>query len=142
MPYVPKDIKQYTLMINYLIVFLGGGLGSLCRFLLSTYVTKSVNSFFPMGTLTVNLIGSFIIGFCYELFERYIVPSEVRILLTTGFLGGFTTFSTFALENTNLLRDGEYRYFLINLLTSNAAGVLFAFAGIMFIRIIFKFVMR
>jgi CrcB protein len=124
--------------MNYLAVFIGGGLGSLCRFFLSTYVAKSSNSFFPFGTLTVNLLGSLMIGVLFEFFERYVVPAEIRILLTTGFLGGFTTFSTFALENTGMLRDGEYRYFFFNLLAHNVAGLIFVFSGILLVRITFK----
>ena len=129
-------------MMNYILIFFGGGIGSLLRFILSTHVNNVFSAFFPFGTLVVNLLGSFVIGICFEFFERFFIAEEFRILITVGFLGGFTTFSSFALENINLLRMGEYRYFLINLLTQNIAGLLFVFSGIVLARIFLKFYMK
>jgi len=129
-------------VVNYLVVFLGGGLGSLCRFYLSTLVNRHMDSFFPYGTLTVNLLGSFVIGLCFELFDRVAVPVEARILLTAGFLGGFTTFSTFAYENSVFLRLGQYRHLFTNFLVQNIAGLLFVLLGILAVRLTFKFILR
>lgn len=130
------------IMINYFAVFLGGGFGSLCRYLLSTSITKYANTFYPVGTLSVNLIGSFLIGVLFELFERFIVSQEIRTLLTIGFLGGFTTFSTFALENANMFRSGHFKYFIINLFTHNLAGIFCVFLGMLFVRISIKVLTR
>ena len=104
--------------MNYLILLYigaGGFLGAISRFLLSSYVQKSFVTFFPIGTLSVNVLGSFIIGFMAIYFENTVQP-EYKALVITGFLGALTTFSTFSLENTNMLLDGEYFKVLLNIL--------------------------
>lgn len=96
-------------MINILFVGIGGFIGSIARYLASGYVqqwTQSVG--FPYGTMTVNLIGCFIIGLLSELADaRGVFTTESRLFVFTGILGGFTTFSSFGNETINLLRDGE-----------------------------------
>lgn len=110
---------------TYSIIFvaLGGALGSVFRFLLSTWtqaISKSID--FPYGTLTVNLIGCFIIGFLSQLAEeRGAFTSESRTFVFIGILGGFTTFSSFGNETINLLRDGES----FNALANIGANVIF-----------------
>ena len=95
--------------MNILFVAFGGALGSVSRYLLGTWVqsvSKSID--FPFGTLTVNLIGCFVIGFLSQLAEaRGAFTSESRALVFVGILGGFTTFSSFGNDTINLLRDGE-----------------------------------
>src|SRR6266540_3995647 len=95
----------------YSVIFiaLGGALGSVFRYLLSTWTqTASKSIDFPYGTLTVNLIGCFVIGFLTQLAEeRGLFTSDSRTLVFVGILGGFTTFSSFGNETVNLLRDGE-----------------------------------
>ncbi len=85
----------------------GGFLGALSRFLLATGVQKLTGSAFPYGTLTVNVVGSFIIGFLFFYFEQTIAPNQ-KALLMTGFLGALTTFSTFSLETVLMLQNGLY----------------------------------
>ncbi len=85
----------------------GGFLGALSRFLLATGVQKLTGSAFPYGTLTVNVLGSFIIGFFFFYFEQTIAPNQ-KALLMTGFLGALTTFSTFSLETVLMLQNGLY----------------------------------
>jgi len=85
----------------------GGFLGAISRFLLAGFVQKNFVTFFPIGTLSVNVLGSFIIGFMAMYFENTVQP-EYKALVITGFLGALTTFSTFSLENTNMLLSGEY----------------------------------
>ena len=92
----------------------GGFLGAISRFLLSSYVQKSFVTFFPIGTLSVNVLGSFIIGFMAMYFENSVQP-EYKALVITGFLGALTTFSTFSLENINMLFDGEYLKVFLNI---------------------------
>ena len=94
---------------------MGGFLGAISRFLIAGYVQKSFVTFFPIGTLSVNVLGSFIIGFMAMYFENIVQP-EYKALVITGFLGALTTFSTFSLENTNMLLDGEYFKVLLNIL--------------------------
>ena len=85
----------------------GGFFGAVSRFLLATGVQKLVGSAFPYGTLTVNVLGSFIIGFLFFYFEQTIAPNQ-KALLMTGFLGALTTFSTFSLETVLMLQNGLY----------------------------------
>ncbi len=104
-------------MVKVILVGLGGFAGSILRYLVSGYVQQlAKDSGFPFGTVVVNLAGCLAIGFLAQLAERhgYLTP-EARLLVFMGFLGGFTTFSTFASETMNLLRAGEILAGLVNL---------------------------
>jgi fluoride exporter len=96
-------------MTNILLVGFGGFIGSVLRYLASGYVQQSTKSIdFPYGTLVVNVVGCFIIGFLAQLAEdRGVFTSESRLFVFTGFLGGFTTFSSFGNETLNLARDSQ-----------------------------------
>jgi len=99
-----------------LILFVGAGgfFGAISRFLIATGVQKFSGSFFPLGTLAVNVLGSFIIGLAAMFFAQSVQP-EYKAFVVTGFLGALTTFSTFSLENVNMLQDGEFTSFGINI---------------------------
>ncbi len=86
---------------------IGGFFGAISRFLLASFVQKSTGSLFPLGTLTVNVVGSFIIGLLFIYFEQTIQP-HLKAALITGFLGALTTFSTFSLETFLMLSEGAY----------------------------------
>ena len=107
-------------------VALGGALGSVSRYLLGTWVQSVSRSIdFPFGTLTVNLIGCFVIGFLSQLAEaRGVFTSESRALVFVGVLGGFTTFSSFGNDTINLVRDGE----TFNALANVGANVILGLA--------------
>ncbi|HVO17212.1 MAG TPA: fluoride efflux transporter CrcB [Alphaproteobacteria bacterium] len=95
----------------YLWVGLGGALGSMARYWCSGFVADRVGETFPWGTLLVNVVGSFIIGFFATLTGpdgRLIAGSAARQFVMTGILGGYTTFSSFSLQTLNLARDGEW----------------------------------
>ena len=92
----------------------GGFFGAISRFLIATNVQKLYGGFFPFGTLSVNVLGSFIIGFAAMFFAQSVAP-EYKAFVITGFLGALTTFSTFSLENVNLLQDGEFTNFGLNI---------------------------
>ncbi|MCS7298709.1 MAG: fluoride efflux transporter CrcB [Spirochaetia bacterium] len=110
--------------IEYILtVFFGGGIGAVLRYLLSFYTTSWLDPSFPLGTLIVNTLGSFIIGFISYLSEVSIIPTSFRMFLMVGVIGGFTTFSTFSLENINLLRDGEIKFFVLNIFLSVSLGL-------------------
>lgn len=96
-------------MGKILLVGLGGFIGSVLRYVMSGYVQQWTKSFdFPYGTLAVNLLGCFVIGFLSQLAETHgVFTAETRVFVFVGILGGFTTFSTFGNETMNLLRDGE-----------------------------------
>ncbi|MCA1958902.1 MAG: fluoride efflux transporter CrcB [Nitrospira sp.] len=103
-------------MIKLLLIGTGGFVGSILRYLISGAVqTASQSIAFPYGTLAVNVIGCFLIGFLSELAEgRGLFSPDARAFLIVGILGGFTTFSTFGNETMNLLRDGEWAMALLN----------------------------
>jgi CrcB protein len=108
---------------NILAVGLGGLFGSVARYLISHYLTQTNNGHFPWATTLVNVIGSIFIGILFAYFEKGInVSNEVKLLLTVGFCGGFTTFSTFSLEFIKLLDNGHFYtagvYLLINVFFS------------------------
>ena len=110
-------------MLNIFIVGIGGFIGSTLRYLVAGWAQQLSKSLdFPYGTLTVNLIGCFVIGFLGELAEaRGIFASETRLLVFIGLLGGFTTFSSFGNDTLNLARSGQ----MLNALTNVAVNVIF-----------------
>lgn len=90
-------------------VAIGSALGGVARFALGGFIQQRAGADFPMGTLVINITGSFLLG----IFMRYAMQSnavspEMRLFLTTGFCGGYTTFSTFTYETARLMEDGEY----------------------------------
>ena len=116
---------------NLLLVAVGGGVGSMARYLCQKWVSENHANPFPWGTFLVNLAGCFFIGIVYAAAEKttFISP-QIRLLLITGFCGGFTTFSTFAFENMNLIRGNDSLYFLTYAVASVVLGIGAVFAGI------------
>jgi len=102
-------------MQKYFLVAFGAAIGGTLRYWMAGVVQKIFSSTFPFGTLSVNILGSFILGFIiFFLDSGELISSEMRIFLTVGFCGGFTTFSTFSFETINLLRNTEYFYAFLN----------------------------
>ena len=89
---------------NFLLVFIGGGLGSILRYSVGLTLIRD----WPFSTFTVNIIGSLLIGLFIGLFQKNIINESLSLLLVVGFCGGFTTFSSFALENQKMIVDGEF----------------------------------
>lgn len=110
-------------MRNLLIIALGGGAGSMLRWLIAQWADKHLSSQLPWGTFIVNFLGCLIIGAVMQLTDKGDVGVVWRLLLATGFCGGFTTFSAFALENLKMMESGNYQGFLIYTLGSVAAGI-------------------
>ena len=95
-------------MLQIMVAGLGGFIGSAARFWISSLTYRYLGQDFPYGTLLVNVVGSFLIGFLMAFFEdRFTISPDLRIFLTIGILGGFTTFSSFGNETMSLWRDGE-----------------------------------
>jgi fluoride exporter len=116
---------------DILLVGLGGGAGSMARYLCQRGVSAFYPHAFPFGTLLVNVSGCLLIGILIGLFEKgELVKPEWRLLLATGFCGGFTTFSAFAAENIQLLKDGRLLYFSIYTVASVVLGILATFTGV------------
>lgn len=126
--------------MNQLIaIALGGACGSVLRFLVSTGIYQWLGRGFPYGTLTVNVIGSFLIGMLAEalILQRIIFTTEYRSAILVGVLGGFTTFSSFSLETLYLIEQGNLNKALLNILVS-VSGCLFAvWIGLLSARVLF-----
>ncbi|MGK7394450.1 MAG: fluoride efflux transporter CrcB [Candidatus Cyclobacteriaceae bacterium M3_2C_046] len=117
-------------MEKFIWVALGGALGSAGRYWISGLAFKLLGTQFPYGTLAVNLLGSFIIGLLWVFVEELAPFSPgLRMLVFIGFLGGFTTFSSYALETLNLIREHEYIKALNNVIANNILGLLMVIAG-------------
>jgi len=106
-------------MTQLVAIAAGGALGALLRYWVSTAVQERTGTVFPYGTLTVNVVGSLLIGFLYIwLIERLAVGPAVRAFMLIGVLGAFTTFSTFSMETLNLMESGQLGRALVNVLAS------------------------
>jgi fluoride exporter len=117
-------------MNHYLAVAIGGCLGSIARYWLSGVVQRYANGEFPYGTLAVNVLGCLVIGYVVGLVEyRQLFGPNVRLFLTVGILGGFTTFSTFGYETFELLRDKQQLLALGNVAANVLIGVVAVMAG-------------
>ena len=122
-------------MYAYLLVFAGGGLGALCRFAATSLVGRSLGTKFPWGTMAVNVAGSLAMGLVIAwLGRRSAGDAHLRLLLATGFLGGFTTFSAFALDTANMVERGDPVAALSYVLASVVGGLIALFAGLMIVR--------
>ncbi|MFI5125182.1 MAG: fluoride efflux transporter CrcB [Chitinophagales bacterium] len=113
------------------IVGLGGGMGSMLRYLMQVFVSRHVPILFPWGTFLVNCSGCFLIGVLYALSARYSwLTVEWRMFLIAGLCGGYTTFSSFSYESISLFRQGAYSYFLMYTVLSVILGLLASVAGV------------
>jgi CrcB protein len=122
--------------MQWIWIGIGGALGSMLRFLLQSRMQSAYPGNFPMGTFGVNIIGCFVIGFLGGWFLSHPVSNPLRLFLITGILGGFTTFSSFALENLILVREGNLKAAAIYLIASNGVGLGLAAGGFLLARAI------
>jgi len=116
-------------MLNVLAIFIGGGVGATLRHGLFLLIQRPAGLDFPLGTLAINLLGSFFIGYLWCLFEGARFTHEWRLFVFTGLLGGFTTFSTFTREATQLVKVGEWKAALLYVGLSNLLGIALVIVG-------------
>jgi CrcB protein len=114
---------------EYLLIFIGGGLGSILRFGLGKWITVSFPSLFPWGTWWVNFLGSLLIGIIITYTTKHPHLQHYKLFLATGFCGGFTTFSTFSYENWSLWTKGDYFTSFIYTSSSVFLGIMAAMFG-------------
>jgi len=125
-----------TCSVSYLVISLGGILGANARYLLGNWIMARYSPSFPYGTLVINVSGSFIIGFFLVLStERFVVHPNWRLFFVVGFLGAYTTFSTFSFETAVLMQDGAWWLGLANILGSVVLGMAAVLAGMALARL-------
>ena len=119
-------------MLKIMLVLLGGAVGTGCRYGLSSWIYAGIERpTFPYANLVINVSGSFVIGLLAELFDgRALVSPVVRASLLTGFLGGYTTFSSFSWETFSLIRDGEWFRATLNAVGSVLLGLVAVWLGV------------
>jgi CrcB protein len=117
-------------MQKVLLIGLAGLAGTIGRYALSGVIARRFGETFPAGTLVVNIVGCFLAGLLFYLLqERNLVGPTARTVVMIGFLGGFTTFSSFGLQTFTLLREGEFWFATLNIVGSNFLGLLMVWAG-------------
>lgn len=120
--------------LKLVLIFVGGGIGSMLRYGFSLWFNP-VFSFFPLGTFLVNVISSFILGIAFALWGQKIIRDEIYLLMTTGFCGGFGTFSAFGLETLKYIEKAQYLPALMNCLINVLLCVAAVFVGIKMTRL-------
>ncbi|HTC49033.1 MAG TPA: fluoride efflux transporter CrcB [Candidatus Aquilonibacter sp.] len=124
--------KEHERQMKYLMVAIGGALGSVLRFWLGSYIGGRLGSRFPYGTFAVNMTGSFLIGMVLTvLAEKTQWSMNWRYLIAIGFIGGYTTFSAFEYETFRLFQDGEMRSAMLNVTLSVVIGFVGVWMGAM-----------
>ncbi len=115
---------------NILLVLAGSAAGGTARYVTALLIQSKNNSLFPWGTFAINLLGCFIIGMVYAIAARNATTgSDIKLLLATGFCGGFTTFSAFAFENLELFKSGMHLTALMYIILSVVLGILAVVLG-------------
>jgi CrcB protein len=119
--------------VNLLLIAIGGAVGSVARYLLSSLALRATGSLFPIGTFVVNLVGCVVFGAIAGAAEQRVpLAPHLRLFLLVGVLGGFTTFSSYAFESFALLRDGQWLAGLANISGQVVAGLVGVWAGYVF----------
>jgi CrcB protein len=128
---LPVTRQRYAPGVQLLLIAAGGAAGAVARYVVDGFVSERTGAGFPWGTLVINLSGSFVLGLLFALtIEADVLPSDVRAPLMIGFLGAYTTFSTWMLESWRLVEGGSLALAAANLLGSVGLGVAATVAGL------------
>jgi CrcB protein len=123
--------RRWTLLEQIMLVGIGGALGSVLRLLASVLATKWLGGEFPYGTLIVNISGAFLIGLVQHLgTEALVIPNHARVFLTTGMMGGLTTYSTFSYETVRLMEANAWHQAWVNIIVTTTVCLSLCFVGI------------
>lgn len=119
------------MLTNAMLVFLGGGLGAVSRYMVTTFMGNHIPGDFPFGTFTANILGSFLMGFIMFYFtnKSLPVPEHFRLLLLVGFMGGFTTFSSFSMETFSMFQAQQILSPLLNVVGNVCLGLIAVLMG-------------
>ena len=125
---LPQEEQNKKIMSNYFYVFIGGGLGAVCRYIVTTAVGMRFGVHFPICTLAVNAVSCFLMGFIMGMLlplaqRLHLLPEHLRLLMTVGFLGGFSTLSSFGMETLTLFRGGSHLLAGLNILATMAVAL-------------------
>jgi CrcB protein len=123
--------------MNYILVAIGGGIGALLRYISTQCINNIFNNKFTLGTFFVNCIGSLLIGFLINLFNILSLEDKWKLLIITGFLGGYTTYSAYSYETINYVINGNIKYAILNIIIHNILCLLLVLFGIWLNKIIF-----
>jgi CrcB protein len=123
--------------MNYLLVAIGGGVGALLRYISTQSINGIFNNKFTLGTFFVNCVGSLLIGFLINIFDIFSIENKWKLLIITGFLGGYTTYSAYSYETINYIINGNIKYAVINIVIHNILCLLLVLLGIWLNKIIF-----
>ncbi|MCL1931134.1 MAG: fluoride efflux transporter CrcB [Treponema sp.] len=122
----------------YILVILGGGTGALLRYISTQSVSAVLKTHSSWGTLFVNCVGALLIGFLVNFFDMNVLSAKWRLLLVTGFLGGYTTFSAYSLETVQYFISGNVKYALINIFANNILCILLVLLGLWINNLVFS----
>lgn len=123
-------------MQRILLIALGGSAGAVARYVAAGLTQRLAGGSFPLGTFVVNALGCLLFGLLWGIMEdRAAIGPQTRMMVLTGFMGAFTTFSTYAFESASLLRTGQWAYAAANIVGQNVLGIAFLFAGLALARL-------
>jgi CrcB protein len=116
--------------MNYILVIIGGGAGALLRYISTQGINALFSQKFTLGTFIVNCIGSLLIGFLITMFDLLSMDEKWKLLIVTGFLGGYTTYSAYSYETIHYMLNGNIKYAVLNILIHNVVCLLLVLVGI------------
>lgn len=125
------------MLSRFLLISIGAALGANARYFVGLWAGGRIGVAFPFGTTIVNVTGALMLGFVLEMAtDRFITSPEVRLLIATGFLGSYTTFSTYMVESITLMRQGSLLLGVVNIAGEAMLGLLFAVLGMYLARVL------